>query len=243
MADRGSTTATGPRTRLLDAALIGLPDAVTSAWCLWVWLHPLAFDASAVRCVVLMMLMEFLLLNATGFFTAIPFMVELPRSVRATMIVGLAVIYFALVWAFASPFHAFWPYLAFGWLAAGKLAWIVRNRRVTGSEHTWLTGTWAVSVVAYLGAVGIGELHSLPTFGIVPSILPSLHLPGGEGWVSQPGNAGWLAAPHKAVAAAVFYFGAVGIFKWLYVMIRKNQPGRSRRGAQAASDASLDAAG
>ena len=56
--------------------------------------------------------------------------------------------------------------------------------------------------------------------GIVPAIVPSLHLPsGGE----------WLDTPHKAVASAVFYFAAVAIFKWLYVAIRKNQPDRTQR--------------
>jgi hypothetical protein len=205
--------------RLLDAVMIGLPDAITSACCLWVWINPMALGTDAVKCVVLMMLMEFILLNATGFFTAIPFMVDLGRTTRFAMLLGLCLVYLALIAGFAIPFHAIWPYFTFGWLAAAKLAWIARNRRVSASEQMWLTGTWAVSVVAYLGAAGIGLTGNLPRLGIVPSIVPSLHL---------PMDGAWMKTPHEAVAAAVFYFAAVAIFKWLYVAFRKNQPVRGQ---------------
>lgn len=213
--------------RLVDAVCIGLPDAITSLWCLWVWLHPLALGPDAVKCVVLMMAMEFILLNATGFFTAIPFMLDLRRTARAAMLLGLCAVYLAFVAAFATPFHAIWPYFSFGWLAASKLVWIARNRRASATEQMWLMGTWAVSVVAYLGAVGIGVTWNLPTLGIVPSIVPQLHVPmGGE----------WASAPHKAVASAVIYFGAVALFKWLYVAVRKNQPQRGRRASEGETE-------
>ena len=77
---------------LVDAACIGLPDAITALWCLWAWIHPLAFGPETVKCVVLMMLMEFILLNATGFFTVIPFMLDLGRSVRLGMLAMLCAI-------------------------------------------------------------------------------------------------------------------------------------------------------
>ena len=225
--------------RLLDATLIGLPDAVTSVWCLWVWLHPLALGAETVKCVVYMMLMEFALLNVTGFFTAIPFMVEMGRTLRNAMLCVLALVFVALIVAFGSQFEAVWPYLVFGWLAAGKLAWVVRNRRVTRNEQTWLTGAWAVSMVAYLGAVGLGVTQTVPTLGIVPAIVPSLHLSGGGEWIAAPQ---WFSNPQKAVASAVFYFAAVAVFKWMCVAVRKNQPGRTRRDDEDAGDRTLDAA-
>ena len=206
--------------KFLDAVLIGLPDALTSLWCLWVWIDPLALGADAVKCVVLMMLLEFILLNATGFFSALQFMIELGRRARITMLLALCAIYLALVAGFAIQFHAVWPYVAFGWLAAGKLAWIARNRRRGFNEQMWIMGAWAVSVVAYLGAIGIGVSENLPRFGITPAVVAMLRLPvHGE----------WADTPHKAVASAVFYFAAVAIFKWLYVAIRTNQPSRAGR--------------
>ncbi|HEY2346109.1 MAG TPA: hypothetical protein VGH80_09525 [Xanthomonadaceae bacterium] len=213
-----STAAPGGSSKLFDALLIGLPDAVTSLWCLWVWMHPLTLGPEAVKCVVLMMLMEFILLNATGFFTAIPFLLDLGRGIRIGMILGLCLVYLALIAAFAAQFHAVWPYFTFGWMVAGKLVWIVRNRRVCDAEQMWLMGTWAVSVVAYLGAVGIGATQAMPRLGITPEIVPLLHLPGGGEWIDTP---------EKAVASAVMYFAAVALFKWLYVAVRKNQPERA----------------
>ncbi|HTA64933.1 MAG TPA: hypothetical protein VK753_05465 [Xanthomonadaceae bacterium] len=221
MPDNGRSPAvSGRNNRMLDAVLIGLPDAITSLWCLWVWMHPMALGTEAVKCVVLMMLMEFILLNATGFFTAIPFMFDLGRGLRAGMLLMLCAVYLLMIAVFAMQFHAIWPYFTFGWMVAGKLAWIARNRRVCNSEQMWLIGTWAVSVVAYLGAVGIGATQDVPYLGITPAIVPLLHLPAGGGE--------WIDTPHKAVASAVIYFAAVALFKWMYVAIRKNQPGRGR---------------
>jgi len=205
--------------KLVDTLLAGLPDAVTSGWCLWVWINPLALGTDAVKGVVLMMLMEFILLNATGFFTAIPFMIDLRRRTRIAMLLGLCAIYLFLVGAFALPFHALWPFAAFGWLALSKLVWIVRNRRANDDEQMWLMSAWAFSVAAYLGAVGAGVTLNLPTLGIVPAVVASLHLPGGGEWI---------ATPHKAVAAAVFYFAALALFKWLHAALRKANPENNR---------------
>jgi hypothetical protein len=203
---------------LLDKLLAGAPDAITSGWCLWIWTDPLALGNSAVKGVVLMMLMEFILINATGFFTVIPFMMDTSRATRLAMMLGLCAIYILLVTAFALPFHALWPFAAFGWLAFGKLVWILRNRRTSDSDQMWLMGGWAFSVAAYLGAVGAGATMDLPTLGITPAIVPLLHLPGGGEWVETP---------HKAVAAAVFYFAALALFKWLHALLRggRSEPG------------------
>lgn len=203
----------------LDTLLAGVPDAVTSCWCLLVWIDPLQVGTDAVKGVVLMMLMEFILLNATGFFTAIPFMVDLGRRIRLAMLLGLCAVYLVLIAAFAMPFHALWPYAAFGWLALGKVIWILRNRRVNGNDQMWLMGGWAYSVAAYLAAVGAGVTLHLPTFGIVPALVPSLHMPGGGEWMDNP---------HKAVASGVFYFAALALFKWFHAALRKANPDNNR---------------
>lgn len=218
--DRRTPVDTSRSGRLLDTLLIGLPDAVTAAWCLFVWIHPLTMGTDTVKSVVLMLLMEFILINATGFFTAIPFMLDLSRGARSAMLLGLCAIYAVLIFGFTSQFHAVWPFFAFAWLALGKLSWVIRNRRVSGDEQMWLMGAWAFSVVAYLGAVGAGVLLQVPELGISANILPALDLPhGGE----------WLDTPHKAVASATIYFAAMALFKWMCAVLRKFYPDRRRR--------------
>ena len=214
-----ATNATRITSSPWDGLLAGAPDAVTSCWCLFVWMYPLAYGTDAVKGVVLMMLMEFILLNATGFFTAIPFMIDLGRGTRVAMLLGLCLVYLVLIAAFALPFHALWPFAAFGWLAFGKLVWVLRNRRVNDNDQMWLMGGWAFSVAAYLGAVGAGATMNLPVLGIVPAIVPSLHM---------PGSGEWMDTPHKAVAAGVFYFAALALFKWLHAALRKANPDNNR---------------
>ena len=61
-----------------------------------------------------------------------------------------------------------------------------------------------------------------PLLGITPAIVPQLHLPGGGEWVETP---------HKAVAAALLYFAALALLKWLHAFVRKANPvdGRASR--------------
>ncbi|MBS0577017.1 MAG: hypothetical protein JSS45_11460 [Proteobacteria bacterium] len=202
-----------------DALGIGLPDAITCLGCLWVWLHPLAFGPDAVRCVVLMLVMEFFLIHATGFYMCIPFLIHFRRRVRIAMLVALCALYFLLIASFASTFHVVWPYFAFAWMTVAKIAWIVRNRRITADEQIWIVGNWAVSVVAYLGAVGIGAILAMPHLGITTELAASLHLPGHGEWIDEP---------HRAVASAVMYFAALAAFKWLYLAMRRRQQGPRR---------------
>lgn len=212
--------------KFLDAALIGLPDALTSLWCLWVWIIPLALGVETVKCVVMMMLLEFILLNATGFFSALPFMLKFGRRTRNAMLLGLCAVYLVLIAGFAAQFQAIWPYFAFGWLAASKLAWITRNRRRGFNEQMWVMGAWAISMVAFLGAIGISVSESLPQLGITPAVVAMLHL---------PVHGDWVDTPQRAVASAVFYFAAMAVFKWLYIVIRSNQPSRAHRAYRDAS--------
>ncbi len=227
MSAQESTLAAGRNGSVLDPLCIGLPDAITGLWCLWVWLQPMAFGPEAVKCVVLMLLMEFFLLNATGFFTVIPFLARTGRRTRVVMLGIQCAVYLALVAAFAAQFQSVWPYLAFGWMAAGKVAWAVRNRRASASEQMWLVASWAIAVVVYLGAVGLGELAAVPELGIHSVIVPQLQLPrGGE----------WVDTPHRAVASAVVYFLTIAALKWGYVAIRRSRQGRQQAHPETAID-------
>lgn len=208
-----------PNAGWADALGLGLPDAMTSLWCLTVWLHPLAFGTESVKCVVLMLAMEFFLIHATGFFMCIPFMIRFRRRTRIVMLLGLCALYLLLVAYFARMFQAIWPYLTLIWMVAAKIVWILRNRRTTPDEQVWIVGSWAVSVVAYLGAVGIGAALTVPYFGITPNLAATLHLPGHGEWIDEP---------HRAVASAAMYFAALAAFKWAYLAMRRRKQGSRR---------------
>ncbi|MBS0194186.1 MAG: hypothetical protein JSR34_08050 [Proteobacteria bacterium] len=222
---------TNPSGALADALCIGLPDAVLCLFCLFAWLHPLALGPDTVGCVVLMLLLEFILINANGLFTALRLM--LPRGgMRRALFFALCALYLALVGVFGRQLHAAWPYAVFAWMVGNKLAWLIRNRRVSRNEQVWLIGYWAVAISAYLGAVGIGAALDVPQWGITAAIVSQLHLHGTGEWMNQP---------HRAVAAAVFYFAMIAAFKWSYIAFRRHRQGRIQTDAMATGD-SFDAA-
>ena len=73
------------------------------------------------------MLVEFFLIHATGFFTAIANQPRSDRRLRIVGVLGLSLFYLLMIGAFAWTFGEWWPLLAFGWLAVGKLFWILRS--------------------------------------------------------------------------------------------------------------------
>ena len=182
-----------------------LPDLATGIACLVVWVAPFAFGQGAVKAVMLMMLMEFLLVHATGFFAAIAFMDDVSRGKRVLGMLGLLLFYALFVAAFAWSFRAWWPVAVFLWLAIGKATWIFASPRDRAGEMDRQMQAWAFSVVIYLAAVFGGVMLPLPRLGITEAVLPQLDLPGSGEWIERP---------HIAVAGMAFYFLACALFKW-----------------------------
>lgn len=201
-----SVHAMPPRPLQQAGRLFGaLPDLATGIACLVVWVAPFSFGQDAVKTVVLMMLMEFLLVHGAGFFTAVAFMDDLSRAKRLLAMSGLLLFYALFVAAFAWSFRAWWPVGVFLWLAIGKATWIFTSPRDRAAEMDRQTKVWAFSVAMYLAAVFGGLLLPLPRLGISEAILPQLGLPGSGEWIERP---------HVAVAGMAFYFFACAWFKW-----------------------------
>ncbi len=191
--------------RLLGRMLGVLPDLLTGIACVIVWVSPLTFGQGAVKTVVLMMLMEFLIVHGTGFFTAIAFAEgTTPRRQLGAMACMLG-FYALFVGAFAWSFKAWWPVWVFTWLVASKAAWIFSSTRERAIEANPQTQAWAFSTVAYLAAVGLTLFLPVPELGITASIRPELGLSGSGEWIDHP---------HVAVAAMAFYYFAIAWFKW-----------------------------
>lgn len=187
--------------RLLGA----LPDVITGAACLIVWVSPFAFGQGAVKTVVLMMLMEFLLVHGTGFFTVIAFADDLSRGKRLLAMLGLLAFYALFVGVFAWMFRAWWPVWVFAWLVVAKGFWIFSAPREREQELQRQMTTWAFSVLLYLMAVFGGVFLPLPELGLTPDVVSMLGLPGGGEWIERP---------HTAVAGMAFYYLAIATFKF-----------------------------
>lgn len=191
--------------RLFGRVLGMLPDLLTATACMVVWISPLTLGQGAVKTVVLMMLMEFLIVHGTGFFTGIAFMEKTSARKRLQAMAGLTCFYALFVAAFAISFKAWWPVWVFTWLVVSKALWICINPRDRATEMDRQMKAWAFSTAAYLAAVFVTLMLPIPKFGITSSLRPQLGLSGSGEWIDHP---------HIAVAAMAFYYFAIAWFKW-----------------------------
>ena len=182
-----------------------LPDLLTGIGCVIVWISPFAFGQDAVKTVVLMMLMEFLIVHGTGFFTGIVFTDDVPPRKRLLSMAGMLCFYGIFVAAFAYSFQAWWPVWMFAWLVIGKAVWIFINPRDRAAEKERQMKAWVFSTIAYLAVVFMGLMLPLPELGITSALQPQLGLSGSGEWIEHP---------HIAVAGMAFYYFAMGWYKW-----------------------------
>lgn len=199
------TTLLAPTPRLPGRVFSALPDLLTAIACMVVWISPMTFGQDAVKTVVLMMLMEFLMVHGTGFFTGIAFMDNVKPAKRLLGMAGLLCFYAMFVAAFAFSFKAWWPVWVFAWLAISKALWIFINPRDRDAEMDRQMKSWAFSTAAYLAAVFATLMLPIPELGITASIRPELGLSGSGEWIEHP---------HIAVAGMAFYYFAIAGFKW-----------------------------
>jgi len=183
------------------SAWAALPDGITAAVFVLVWLFPFALDEVSVKTGLLVMLLEFFLIHATGFFTAIGGSAKVSRAWRMLALTGLTLFYLVMVGAFAWSFGEWWPVFAFLWLAVGKAAWAWGTRDGDGDGDNAMMMpmvAWAGSVVAYLGGAFLTTLVPVPRLGMTEAVQPRFGLEGGGLWIDEP---------HRVVAFGVVYFG------------------------------------
>lgn len=196
------------------SAWAALPDGITAAGFAFVWLFPFALDDLSVKTALLVMLLEFFLIHATGFFTAIGGSPKVPRAWRMLAMAGLTLFYLAMVGAFAMSFGEWWPLLAFLWLAVGKAAWAWGTRPGAGDDALLMPMmAWAGSVVAYLFGAFFTLLVPVPRLGMSEEVQPRFGLDGGGLWIEEP---------HRVVAFGLVYFGLLCAAKLL--MARRAKP-------------------
>jgi hypothetical protein len=180
------------------SAWAALPDGVTAAAFAMVWISPFALGQFAVKTALLVMLLEFFLIHATGFFTAIGGAPNVRKRHRVLSLLGLSLFYLLMIGAFAWSFEEWWPLLAFVWLAVGKVAWALGSR--AGAADDAIAApmlAWAGSVVAYLFGCFLTVLVPVPRLGMTEALLPSFGLDGGGLWLEEP---------HRVVAFGLLYF-------------------------------------
>lgn len=195
---------TSPRPAL-TRAIAALPDAVVAATFLVIWFAPFAFGPRGVRNAMLTMLIEFIVVHASGFLGAVALAPAVSRGKKVAGLLGFALFYSVFIGAFVLIFDETWPILVFCWLLLGKFSGALARHRLDDAEVRRQQAGWAMAVVFYIAGVFLTILLPIPRFGMDAALLPEFALTGSGLWVEQP---------HRVVAFGFLYFAATAWFKW-----------------------------
>lgn len=189
----------------LLARLFGaLPDALTAGFFIVLWVAPQLLWPQALRTGLLMMLVEFILVHAAGMLGGMVLTREGEAGQRWKPILGFGAMYLVFIAAWSWQFQAWWPFLALGWLLAGKLSLVLQPLPDADKRHR-LQSDWAIGVMAYLAGVFITTFLPLPRLGLTHMVVAAADLPGDGGH--------WLSHPQSVVAFGAFYFGVLALVK------------------------------
>lgn len=204
--------------------LAAIPDLLTAAGFLLVWMHTEWFKPQWVATGMTTMLLEFFVVHASGFYAVVMYGDD-TRGRRVLYLAGLASLYLLLISAFAWAFHAWWMIGAFFWLSVGKMLSVwngpakARTFEQSFDRQMMAMAAWALSVVVYLGAIGASVMVDWPPYGVTPEVTTAAGFD-----VKSSGM--WEATPYRALAGGALYFGLMGLLRTLLRLILTRRGGR-----------------
>lgn len=183
--------------------VIAIPDMVAAALYLWCWLAPLAWHPRLVALLVLVLLIEFVVLQAGPFLGSVIYGAKMgfDRARRLRIALTLGATYLLFAGLAAASFDAWFPFFIFVWLFGAKVyaALIGYDRNAVGREREM--AVWILSVSYYIVAVFVTFFVPVPMFGITED---------GEVYGLR-GQYEWANFPYKAIAAGFLYFLALAV--------------------------------
>jgi hypothetical protein len=201
MWDRGARR--GTRMSLVRRAAIAVPDALAALVYLWCWISPLAWHHELVGLLVLVLLIEFVVMQAGPFIGSIVYgdKMGLDRRQRQRMALVLGVVYLLFAGLAAASFDAWFPSLIFVWLFGVKVFTAVLGRDPNAAGREPEMTVWILSVTYFLVAVFATMFLPFPTLGITE-----------DGAVyGLRGQYEWANFPYKPIAAGFLYFAALAL--------------------------------
>jgi len=187
---------------LVRGIAAALPDLALAAFFLAVWLDPFQFGEGMVGTLLLVMLLEFIIVHASGFMGVVIY----GRSSRLRKILlvgGLGLFESIFVAGFCLSFGAWWPMASFWGLTLNRMLAVLLHPADGAGSGLFLGSQWAMSVVFYLGGTFLTLMAPVPALGLTPEVYPGLGLTGGGIWIEEP---------HRVLAFGVVYFVAQGLW-------------------------------
>lgn len=198
-------------TRLLRA----LPDAISVGFFLAVWFAPRTMGLDTVKTGLLIMLVEFVLVHASGFLGHAVYAEGVSAARKLRTLAGFALFYGLFIGAWALAFSSWLPLVLFAWLLVGKATVALARSRPTAEHVERVRSDWALAAMAYLGGVFATVILPVPQFGITSAVRADLDLPGSGHWISHP---------ESVIAFGALYFGFMAYAKWRDWVLPAQQP-------------------
>ena len=175
-----------------------LPDLGLAAYALATWIEPRNVGVDAVRFVAGTFIIEFVVIHSAVFMGVAAFR-QIPRRARIVTLIGLGLMYSMLAAGFAAQLHQWWLFVAFWGLMLNRFLAGVLSAAPPREERARMLASWGVSSLLYLVLVFATVFVPIPPLGLAGADLET----GGSGL--------WERDPWRPVAAAVGYFGFLGL--------------------------------
>jgi hypothetical protein len=185
-------------------------DLAIAASFLITWISPYTFDERAVHKLTFVMIVEFLVVHSTGFFTAFSsndMMMSFGRSSgaeaerkarrkRAMALIGLLMFYLLFAWGFSVSYGSAWPIFAFLVVSLPRFPALIRSGSGDAEMFRGMA-TWAAMTAMYLLGAFVTLIADIPQLGVTPEVIANQKF--GVGGI-------WPEEPYRALAFGTIYF-------------------------------------
>lgn len=196
-AERESSSALTAFARILFSAG---PDFWLAATFLITWLRPYTFGETTVHKLTFVMLIEFLVVHSTGFFSAIATR-DMARPQRIFISAILLLFYCLFAGAFSASYGSPWPLFAFLMLTVSKLLTVLFRPHDDDTQFRAM-GFWAFMTALYLFSTFATVMADVPALGVTPEVIARQGFGVGGVWPEQP---------YRVMAMGAIYFTGLGL--------------------------------
>lgn len=192
-------------------------DLALAAAFLITWVRPYTFGETAVHHLTFLMLVEFIVVHATGFFGGIGAQ-DTPLRERIFMFSILVLIYLLFAASFSAMYGGPWPLFAFAYLTISKFPNVIL-RPPNAEGQGVVMANWAAMTALYLFSLFFVFSWDTPTLGITPEVIKRQGFTvGGE----------FPEKPYLVMAFGAIYFTGLAIVSALtellvWAPVRKRQ--------------------
>jgi hypothetical protein len=186
--------------RRIASILNAAPDFATAGVFLVTWIAPATFGEQALKRLMLVMLLEFVVVHSAAFMGTVA-VAPAGRAKRALGIVGFGAFYSLFAAAMGLAFQSWWPVIAFAGLTLNRLLGVLLGQVPDAEQKAFIRMGWVASVEFFVGGCFLTMLLPVPALGVTPAVVAAQHF-------SVTGL--WIEEPQRVLAFGVVYFALTG---------------------------------